>query len=239
MHIQIYRDALDLVFRTLLSCECPVTESEERNIFQLLTSSRRGDAIDYERVLKVFKPDQDTVFRRLHDFAIWSAPADSQVYIITRDHVIRHFSSTFHWNQVVAQGMSGAYKKVLHIPSWFLGHMLLPVRITRVEGEVMSAAYEYEGGRVILHNLFSSSVDRPKCDETWAAHFAGLLALLTPEECRVVHLMTEMNSLLVRFRHDVKEIDYTNYERHGNYLNLCKTRCAKYFPAESRHSEGA
>src|ERR1035437_1073061 len=229
MQLRITRDALDLVFRTLLTCGCPVTDAEERALFNLLKATPLTDTIEYVVVLDIFKPDANTVFHRLGDFTIWQAPTGVDQYSIEREHIVRHFASTFHWNQVVASGLVGAYKKVLHIPSWFLGDMLLPVRVTGVDGDVVSASYEYNGGEVRLSNLFAPNDYAPKPDETWAVHFAGLLDRLNPAEKQVATLMTETNSLLVQFREDVSVIDYADFERHGDYLAFCRKRYEKYY----------
>jgi len=41
--------------------------------------------------------------------------------------------------------------------------------------------------------------------------------------------MIETNPLLHQFREDVIEIDYSNFERHGDYLAFCRTRYQKYY----------
>jgi hypothetical protein len=63
-----------------------------------------------------------------------------------------------------------------------MGHMFLPSRIVRVEGETATASYEYEGGNVMLTNLFAPKMYNPKPGEIWAVHFAGLLGALSVEE---------------------------------------------------------
>jgi len=229
MKVIIDRPALDLTFRTLLSCKCPATDKEERGVFDLLSRMREGDTLDYGRVLRVFKQNPDNVFRRLHDFALWMAPAAAAQFIITRDHVIRHFASSFHWHQVVADGMTSAYEKVLFVPSWFMGHMLLPARVTRVHGEAVAAVYEYEDGSIQLTNLFAPNAYEPKVGEKWAVHFAALLDRISAEEDDLVRMLTETNPLLVQFRKDVQGVDYKSFERHGDYLAICKKRYATYY----------
>ncbi|MHB9004597.1 MAG: hypothetical protein ACYC6C_11145 [Coriobacteriia bacterium] len=229
MNIRIEREALDLTFRTLLSCKCPVTDKEEQELFELLSGMNDGEMLDYSRVLKVFKPNANTVFRRLGEFSAWMAPAEADEFVITRDHAIRHFASSFHWHQVVADGLTGAYKKVLFIPSWFMGHMLLPARITEVAGDTVTAVYEYDGGNIELTNLFAPNAYEPKVGEMWGVHFAALLDRITPEEDRLVRMLTDTNPLLVEFRTDVDEIDYKNFERHGDYLGTCQSRYATYY----------
>ncbi len=229
MKVRIDRGALDLTFRTLLSCKCPVTDKEEQQLFDLLSGMRDGDTLDYGLVLAVFKPNANTVFRRLHDFSVWMAPANSEDFTITREHALRHFACSFHWNQVVADGLSGAYKKVLFVPSWFMGHMLLPARITEVAGDVVHAVYEYDGGTIKLMNLFAPNVYQPDVGETWGVHFAALLDHISPEEDRIVRMLTETNPLLVEFRDDVEAIDYKSFERHGDYLDTCRARYTTYY----------
>ncbi len=229
MQLVIRRDALELVFRTLLTCGCPITESEERQVHDIMASTPSGEAIDYARILGIFRPNANTPFHRLADFAVWQAPIGVDPHVVNREHVIRHFSSSYHWSHVVAHSLQDAYKKVRHIASWFLAHMLLPVRITGVSGDALSALYEYDAGQIRLLNLFSPGRDQPRSDEIFAVHFAGLLCRLSPAEQQAASLMLETNSLLTGFRGEVEEIDYTNFERHGNYYLLCKERHGKYY----------
>jgi hypothetical protein len=170
MQLKINKDALDLVFRTLLTCRRRLNKKEEDAIFRLLKGTRLDEQIDYGKVLAVFPIDTETVFHRLGDFAVWQAPAGVDSYAINREHVVRHFSSTYHWNHVVASGLDITYKEVRHVSSWFLGHMLLPVRITSVHGEKVSGSYDYEGGKVWLLNLFAPREYKPVRDEIWAVH---------------------------------------------------------------------
>lgn len=229
MDLRIDRGALDLVFRTLLTCGCPVSGDEERAIFDLLQVTPVGETVDYAAVLSIFKPNANTVFRRLGDFVIWQAPVGEQSCVIDRRHVVRHFACTFHWNQVVADGLSGAYKKVLHIPTWCVSHMLLPVRIASVEGDKVAAVYEFDGGSIGIINLFAPHGYDPQPGEVWAVHFAGLLDRLNTAEAATAVLMLENNPLLVQFRADVSAIDYSDFERHGDYSTFCRNRYLKYY----------
>jgi hypothetical protein len=229
MQLQIDRDALELTFRTLLTCRCPVTDDEERAIFDILKSTPQEEPIDYDNVLDVFPPAANTVFNRLADFTVWQAPTDVDYYSVKRDHVIRHFASSYHWNQVVAHGLDGVYKKVKSIPSWFLGHMLLPAKIIGIDGELASASYEYDGGLIMLLNLYAPKMYNPKPDEIWAIHFAGLLDPLSVDEQKTAVLMIESNYMLVKLRQEVREIDYLNFERYEDYMSFCKKRHQKYY----------
>jgi len=229
MQVSIERGALDLTFRTLLSCQCPVTGDEERAVFDLLSGMSAGDTLDYALVLAIFKPNASTVFHRLAEFSVWMASASADEFTITRDHIVRHFASSFHWHQVVADGMRGAYRKVLSVPSWFIGHMLLPAKVVEVSDEALTAVYEYDGGSIRLTNLFRPNDYESKVGETWCVHFAALLDRITPEEEQLMRMLAETNPLLVQFRDDVDGIDYKDFERHGDYLAFCQKRHATYY----------
>jgi hypothetical protein len=229
MQLTIDRDALELTFRTLLTCRCPVTEDEEQAIFEILESTPHNESINYNKVLEIFPSEANTVFSRLADFSVWQAPTGVSLYCINRDHVIRHFASSYHWDQVVAQGLVGSYKKVKSIPSWFMGHMLLPSRVVSVEGETATASYEYEGGNIMLTNLFAPKMYNPKPGEIWAVHFAGLLGPLSVEEQKTAILMIESNNMLVNLREEITEIDYHDYERYIDYRAFCEERHQKYY----------
>ncbi len=229
MQLRITRDALDLVFRTLLTCGCPVTDDEGRGVLDVVQASSADEAVDYDLVLAVFKPNADTVFQRLAEFSGCQAQVGGGERVIVREHAIRYFASSYHWNHVVADGLDSAYKKVIHIPTWFLAHMLLPARVTAVDDDVVTATYEYGDGEVVLSNLFAPIAYDPRLGEVWAVHFAGLLDRLTPEEQAVASLMAEANPLLVEFRRDVERIDYSDFERLGDYFAFCRDRHAQYY----------
>jgi hypothetical protein len=138
----------------LLSCQCPLTDQEERALFDRLVALKPGDTIDYTELLSIFKPDENNAIRRLVHFSIWMAPAGCREIVIERDHVLRHFASSYHWDHVVAPNLPVAYKKVMSIPKWFISHMLLPVALERAGNGELNGIYRFEGGEIRLKNLF-------------------------------------------------------------------------------------
>ncbi len=229
MQLQINRDALELAFKTLLTCGCPVTEKEERELFNILYETPKKQAIDYQRVLDVFPPKAETAFHRLADFTIWQASPDSSTIVITKDITLRHFSSSYHWNHVVVNVLDNAYKNVRSVPLWFLAHMLLPVKILSVSDENASAVYQFKGGEIIIENLFCPPPYEAEPGQLWTVHFAALLCQLDDQELKTVSLMTDANRMLVQFRQEVQQIDYKNFERYGDYMTFCKQRYQKYY----------
>ena len=128
--------------------------------------------------------------------------------------------------------MDDAYKKVCSISSWFVAHMLLPLRITEINDDTATAEYEYKKDKIKFINLYAPKLYNPKVDQLWAVHFAGLLCPLSDSENAAVTLMLESNSMLKKFRDEVEVIDYRNFERYGDYLSLCQERHKKYYSPE-------
>ncbi len=229
MQLQIDREALELAFKTLLTCGCPATDKEEKALFDLLQATPEGHPIEYGQVLNIFPPKAETAFHRLADFTLWQASPDTDPVVITKDLALRHFASSFHWNHVVVHVLDNAYKNICSIPLWFLAHMLLPVKVLSVSDDKVSAAYQYDGGEIIIENLFCPASYQAEPGQFWAAHFAGLLCQLDNEELKLTSFMTESNRMLVQFRQEVQQIDYKNFERYGDYMSFCKQRYQKYY----------
>ena len=230
MKLTIETKALELTFRMLLTCGCPVTQAEEKALFTLLTSSEGQAAISYRKVLDIFPAGAVTPFHRIRDFYVWQAPVQAPAHTISRDLIIRFFASSFHWEQAVARGLEEGYHQVRSVAAWFISHMLLPAKVVRVSHSQVTLSYDYPEGAVLLKNLFLPKYDPvPALDEIWAVHFAGLLGRLSLEECETARLMLEENPALTSLRREVKEIDYLDFERKGDYAAFCRARYEKYY----------
>lgn len=229
MQLAIDRDALELAFRLLLTCGCPVSDDEESRLHRIIESTPADTSIDYDEILHVFPPHANTPLQRLGDFSVWQAPTGIDTHTIDREQVVRHFSCSYHWHHVTANAIQNAYKKVRHVPTWFLAHMLLPVRVTGVDGDSCSAVYEYRDGRIVLANLYAPTTGGPQEDEIWAVHFAGLLCRLSEQEHQAAVLMLDANPLLRQFRDEVDSIDYCDFERYGDYQAQCRERHRAYY----------
>ena len=233
MRLTIEPRALELTFRMLLTCGCPVSGDEEKALFDLLSSvEEQGDmsgAIPYDRVLSIFAEGAQTPFHRIRDFYIWQAPVTPGTHRISRDHIIRHFASSYHWDQAVARGLEEGYGQVTSIASWFLSHMLLPAQVVSLSSAHVSLVYTYPGGQILLENLFLPTPHTPAEGETWAVHFAGLLDRLSPEECNTARFMIEQNSALQILRREVSTINYRDFQRKGDYAAFCRKRYEKYY----------
>ena len=230
MELSIETQAFELTFRMLLTCGCPVTPDEERRLFDLLVSSEKQASLSYDRILAIFPPHSGSPFHRIRDFYVWQAPAHQGAHLITRDLIIRHFASSFHWDQAVARGLEEGYGQIRSIAPWFVSHMLLPARVVLTTATHVSLSYDYPGGSVLLKNLFLPNDDpKPMGDEMWAVHFAGLLGRLPAKEEMTARFMLDQNAAFRDLRREVAGIDYLDFERKGDYAAFCRSRYKRYY----------
>jgi hypothetical protein len=233
MRISMRQEALDLTFRMLLSCQCPLTGEQERAIFDRLVALNPGDTIDCSDLLSSFKPNEDTPIQRLVHFSMWMAPAGSKEIVIEREHVLRHFASSYHWDHVVAPNLPAAYKKVVSIPTWFISHMLLPIGLERAGNGELNGIYSFRDGEIRVKNLFIAPELADINAVVWGVHFASVITQLSSDEAALVQMLGDTNPLLAEFRREISMIDYLNFERYGDYRAICIERHATYWADSS------
>ncbi len=238
MRISMRQEALELTFRMLLSCQCPLTDEQERALFDRLAALKPGDTIDCSELLSIFKPNENTPIQRLVHFSVWMAPAGSKEMVIEREHVLRHFASSYHWDHVVAPNLPAAYKKVVSIPTWFISHMLLPVALERTGNGELNGIYRFGDGEIRLKNLFIAPELADLNAGIWGVHFASVITPLSSDEAALVQMLGDTNPLLAEFRREISTIDYLNFERYGDYRAICIERHAAYWRGTSGFSTG-
>jgi len=229
--VLIDRDALELAFRVILSCETPEGTEQECTIFELLESMGPLDVLDYQEILSVYKPNANVVLRRLRDFAalmIDPAP-EAGPLVVRREHVLRHFASTYHLNQVVAPKLRDSYQRVLDIPSWFVGHLILPCEVVGIAGELAEARFVHAGGAVRLRNLYVPPGLDPRPSEIWGVHFSHVLWRMAGNEESVSRMLIEASPVIGEFLRIVQEIDYVDFQRHGDYCRMSQDRFHTYY----------
>lgn len=233
MRVLIRQEALELTFRMLLSCQCPLTDEQEWALFDRVVVLKPGATLDCRELLAIFKPHENTPLHRLASFSVWMAPAGSREIVIEREHVLRHFASSYHWDHVVAPNLPAAYKKVVSIPTWFLSHVLLPVALERGGGGELNGIYCFDGGEIRLQNLFLAPEFADLDASVWGVHFASAITPLSSEEAVLVRMLGDANPLLIEFRREISTIDYSNFERYGDYRAICAERHACYWLGKS------
>jgi hypothetical protein len=93
VRISMRHAALELTFRMLLSCQCPLTDEQEWVLFDRLVALKPGHTMDCTEFLSIFKPNENTPIQRPVHFSVWMAPASSREIVIEREHVLRHFAA--------------------------------------------------------------------------------------------------------------------------------------------------
>jgi hypothetical protein len=60
MRISFRQEALELTFTMRLSCQCPLTDEQERALFDPLVALKPYDIIDCTEMLSIFQPHEST-----------------------------------------------------------------------------------------------------------------------------------------------------------------------------------
>jgi hypothetical protein len=222
--------ALELAFRVVLSCPCPVTAEQEALVFDYLRGLAPDEVADYAPVLAVFD-STDTPFHGLSSFTSWMAEDDDPV--IERHHVLRCNGSGYHW-EVAAATLPGKSRSVSSISSYLLSHTILPVSVTAGEGEAPRAEYRYGGGAAVFDNVFLPPEYDPPSPELWALHLGTVLSPLSDAETALLSRLNESNDQLVLHRTRVARIDYSDFELQGDYAEFCRRRHARFWGGAPR-----
>ena len=221
--MKIRGEALELAFRVVLSCPCPVTAEQEVEVFDYLRGLEAGEVADYAPVLDAFDTT-DTPFHGLAAFTTWMAADEDPV--IERGHVLRCNASSYHW-ELAAATLPGKSRSVSSISSYLLSHTILPVAVTA--GATATAQYRYEGGAAAFDNIFLPPEYDPSSAALWAFHLGTVLSPLSDAEAALVSRLTEANDQLVLHRARVAHIDYADFELQGDYAAFCRRRHAPFW----------
>jgi hypothetical protein len=223
--MRIRGEALELAFRVVLSCPCPVTPEQEARVFGHLRDMAADEVADYAPVLAVFD-STDTPFHGLAAFTSWTAEDDDPV--IERHHVLRCNASSYHW-ELAAATLSGKARIVSSISSYLLSHTILPVSVVAGEGDAPTAHYRYEGGAAVFDNVFLPPEYDPPASALWAFHLGAVLSPLSAAEAALVSRLNEANDQLVLHRSRVTRVDYADFELQGDYAGFCRRRHARFW----------
>jgi len=223
--MKIRGDALELAFRVVLSCPCPVTHEQEVQVFDLLRGLTADEVAEYAPVLDVFATT-DTPFHGLASFVGWMAEGDDAV--IERHHVLRCNASSYHW-EVAAETLPGKSRSVSSISSYLLSHTILPVALATADDGTLRAHYRYDGGAAVFDNIFLPPEHDPRSAALWAFHLGTVLSPLDDAEARLVARLNEANDQLVLHRGRVTRIDYADFELQGDYADFCRRRHAPFW----------
>ena len=169
--MKIRGEALELALRIVLSCPCPVTSDEERQVFEYLRGLTPGEVADYAPVLAIFAAT-DTPFHGLADFTGWMAAAGAEA-TIEREHVLRCNASSYHW-QLAAASLPSHSRHVSSISCWLLSHTVIPVTLATAADGAARAEYRYEGGGATFDHIFLPPEFDPGASPVWALHLGAV-----------------------------------------------------------------
>lgn len=223
--MKIRGDALELAFRVVLSCPCPVTAEQEVEVFDHLRELAPDEVADYAPVLAVFD-STDTPFHGLASFTSWMAEDDDPV--IERHHVLRCNGSGYHW-EIAAATLPAKSRSVSSISSYLLSHMILPVSVSVADGAAPVAGYRYDGGAAAFDNIFLPPEYDPAASALWAFHLGTVLSPLSDAEAALLARLGEENDQLVLHRTRVERVDYADFELQGDYAEFCRRRHAPFW----------
>jgi len=227
MILEIETEAAKSLLKVLLSCRCPIKEEVEEKIVHYYLSQKNQPSFDFRKIIEIAdESDSDTVFHRLRDFCLYSKNNLDEI-VITKEDVYRHFCSAFHW-KVVEDALVSSYKDIKDIPSWFVGHMLLPVKL-KERNKSICAEYSTSDLKVQLLNIFTPSDIKFKSNGLYSMHFASVISEINPAQFGMINQQLESIERFIEFRNDVKEIDYSDFQKFGDYRKFCETRYHKYF----------
>lgn len=224
--MKIRGEALELALRIVLSCPCPVTSDEERQVFDYLRGLTPGELADYAPVLAIFEAT-DTPFHGLADFIGWMAEAGVEP-TIEREHVLRCNASSYHW-QLAAESLPSHSRHVSSVSRWLLSHTVIPVTLATAGDGPARAEYRYEGGGATFDHIFLPPEFDPDASPAWALHLGAVLSPLSASEAALVSQLNEANPQLVLHRGRVARIDYADFELLGDYREFCRARHAAHF----------
>ena len=224
--MKIRGEALELALRIVLSCPCPVTSDEERQVFEYLRGLTPGELPDYAPVLAIFAAT-DTPFHGLADFTGWMAAAGTEA-TIEREHVLRCNASSYHW-QLAAASLPSHSRHVSSVSCWLLSHMVIPVALATAADGSARAEYIYEGGAATFDNVFLPPEFDPGASPVWALHLGAVVSPLSSPEAALVSQLGEANPQLVLHRRRVARIDYADFELLGDYREFCRARHAPFW----------
>ncbi len=231
MVLEIETDAAVILLKVLLSCQCSITKKAEEEIAHYILSQRDKPSLNFKSIIDMAGgPNLDTVFRRLRDCCFYSKDNLAEV-VITKEDVYRHFCSAYHWKiteDALLTIPERANVPITNIPSWSIGHMLLPVKLSKENGSV-KAEYSGSGFRISILNVFFPSDMEIHQDIAYSLHFASVISEINFTHTRMISQQLDSIDQFVKFRKETEMIDYGDFQRFGNYRNLCEARYCKYF----------
>lgn len=227
MKIFIETKALTTLLNILIADRnCPTNQVPKetcRDIISYYLNNRNERYQDYGAILKMIdKARCETPFHHLKEFIIYSINDLGQELFITSDDVYRKFCTMFHW-RMIEKNLIRDYDTIIHIPSWFVGNMLLPVTLKKEEGKYI-AEYTYENKIINIKNFFIPPDIPAEQNTNFGIFMASIVCPLDIHNFKMISRHLEEINMFRQFRKDVEAIDYSNFQRLGDCRKACEEK---------------
>jgi tRNA(Leu) C34 or U34 (ribose-2'-O)-methylase TrmL len=104
--------------------------------------------------------------------------------------------------------------------------MLLPITL-KYENNTIIGEYSFSNKNIILKNILVTPDIPIETGERYCIHFAAVISRVSNEQFDMISKHLEEVQFFKKYREDIENIDYKNYQRFGNYYNIVKKRFRK------------
>jgi hypothetical protein len=216
MKIFIENTALESLVNIYLTGYQHLPADVEKRVMDYYIAQRDSRYINYCEFLDIVTEEQrESCFYRLREFVIYSIIDIGQELFITREDVFRLFSTMFQW-RLLKRELVNEYEMILHIPTWFTGNMLLPSILKKENGKYI-AEYSYEDRIITIKNVIIPPGLEPEINTHCAVYLSTVISPLNKSNFNMISRHLEEIAPFRLFRKDVETIDYSDFQRFGNY----------------------
>ncbi|MCE1246615.1 MAG: hypothetical protein LWY06_08225 [Firmicutes bacterium] len=223
MKIFIENTAVETLMNIYLAGHQRIPEQAEKKLLEYYQANLEARYQDFCKLIELaYCPHMETCFGRLREFVIYSINDVGQELFITVEDVYRLFSTTFQW-RYLKENLINEYHMILNIPKWFMANMILPA-VLKVENGKYIAEYSFEDRIVNIKNVFLPPGSACDVNSQCAVFMSCVVTPLDRASFNMINRHLEEIAAFRIFRRDVENIDFSNFQRFGNYESLAKSR---------------
>jgi hypothetical protein len=103
--------------------------------------------------------------------------------------------------------------------------MLLPVKLAKTNQTLSILTLEEKSTK----NIFIPKEIEVQEKGLYSIHFASIISAIKPTDYKMINQQLDTITRFTDFRKEVREIDYADFQRFGDYSKFCGGRYQKYF----------
>lgn len=224
MDISIETAGLQTLLHSMLSCRCPVGEPTERALFKAYFAQRDQKLIDFSAIVRIADANPEpTPVHFLRDFCVYLQD-DPTRFTITHNDVLRYFGTTYHLNR-----MKSLNPMLVREPAtYLLSHLLVPVRVSIMGGEV-EAIYRSNGTFISFKNIFMSAEFPPLVEAYYGLHMGTVVTTLSNAQAQMLERQLNLFDEIPALSKQVTRVDFCDFQYYGDYRATVATRYARHF----------